>query len=187
MVPLFVSIHCCIILCCSAILAFIVHFLKKKNLHQENITTVIQTDLAILTGLFVNTFSVNVIVRELHGPFQLSTIQFTQFGLSTLFSADLYAFLSLQLVQVIFLFKPTTLSEVDFSRLVHIYRIFVFICAVSNGYFISHQKKSECHLTPICLYLHGTQPVKEATKSTSVLYIVIFVVIGLISCLQVTV
>jgi len=166
MLGILVIIHSCLILTSCSILAFIIYHLKKKGQHFENITTTIQTDLAIITGLFVNAFSAVVILREFHGPFQdIFYVELIQLVLYSAFIAILYCILALQLAQAVFLLRPTTLIEGNLVLQAWVYRICVFVSAIGSGYYVSHQQVTACSSSPICSYWIEASLVKRETKA----------------------
>jgi hypothetical protein len=166
MLRILVVVHSCLILTSFSILTFIIYHLKKNAQRFENITTTIQTDLAIITGLFVNTFSAVVILREFHGLFQaIIYAELILLVLYSAFNAILYCILALQLAQAVFLLRPTTLIEGNLVLQAWVYRICVFVSAIGSGYYVSHQQVTDCSSSPICSYWIEAPPGKGGIKA----------------------
>lgn len=106
-------------------MSIIVKFLKNKALIKKSIKDQIQVDLALLTLLYIITFSSIIIVREIFGPFTYVTALNTCLLIGQwVFNSGFNCVISLQLMQLYYIFSLTALNDWSESKLLSFYRTF---------------------------------------------------------------
>jgi hypothetical protein len=98
----FATIHALICAVTFLLMAFIVAYLKGKPATVKSLALPIQIDLCYLTGLFVTTIGLVIIVRQINGPFQTKVAaQLALLLVNSEYSSFLSCILIMQFTQVL--------------------------------------------------------------------------------------
>jgi hypothetical protein len=103
--------------------------LKRKNIFDW-----FEIDLAITNGMMVFYMSMNLIIREITGPFfNLFIVQTVLLVQQSFYFALLACIFTLQIVQTLKLFFSPLLTDWTESKVIKAHRIFVFTMGMCTG------------------------------------------------------
>jgi hypothetical protein len=165
-------------------MTIIIKFLKNKALIKKSVKDQIQVDLALLTLLYVITFSSVIIVREIFGPFTNVTALNTCFLFGQwIFNSGFNCVISLQLMQLYNIFSLTAFNDWPESQLLCLHRTLVFTLGILCGSAVCKAGGGMCNQATTIYYHFVKIHFKKGITKPSLLSVIsmIFYVIIIIT------
>jgi hypothetical protein len=149
-----IILYSCLSILTIAVRVILIKYIKEKAIDKQWVSDQIKIDLCIISGGIVIGNAFAIIVRELIGPFQSTTIV-TSLVLAEQCSLDVLqvCILSLQLMQILNIFCSEVVAEWSEDLVIKVHRIIVISVGALSGCLACGLGGGFCVPSPFFLYL----------------------------------